>query len=42
MKNRNVWRKVVSGLEHDIGRVESTQDKQNTGGYTTLYVRSES
>ena len=42
MKNRNVWRKVVSGLEHDIGRVESTQDKQNTQWYTTLYVRSES
>ena len=41
MKNRNVWRQVVSGLEHDIGRVESTQDKQNTGGYRTLYVRSE-
>lgn len=25
MKNRNVWRKVASGLERDIGRVESIQ-----------------
>lgn len=25
VKKRNVWRKTVSGQEHDIGRVQSTQ-----------------
>lgn len=41
MKKRNVWGQIVSGLEHEAGRVKNAE-MSKADYYMAFYVRSES